>query len=627
MRKRERIVYVQTFTFAEIMAVMDLTKIEKRYYGILTVFVFLYLILRSIYVPFVYDEAATFFIYIRLNEWLPWHSYWDANNHLLNSALGVICYQLFGKSEFVLRLPSLLSFLFYSIAVIGISRFFSRAALRYGFVTVMLTMPGLLEFFALARGYGLSISFLTLSVWFALKYVRDDGTGKAFAAIWLMIAAIASNMSLLNSGILTLGLISIVWWLRNDFQKIGLYLLLIVPVIGMLLFFAAYSMALKERGLLYYGSQTELWSVTFKSFSLMMAGSDMIWMRISLALAFFVAFFWGLYTVLKSFLRLEFVSTLNYVYLLFAGNVMAIAVMNLFLKVNLPEDRTGIYLFPLLVILMFFLVNEISSTVKEVSKHDLILVPILAMVLPLLWMVNFSYTSVYKDNYFPKRFVDKIYSEWKVNGDEYPPLVGGTKGRDYPLAWESYVRDERVTRIEKDGFPNQFCDFIMVEREFYDKFTNHYELLDSTSVTGYRLMKRKQFLTREHIGSVNCEESSGPDRTEYYNFEDFLVDSLEGNALELRWEVRVVVPADGWGGRLVYELKDRRDSVIDYQSIQLERLSHIYRNGIPLRVSMLIPKLTSRTYKLHCFFWNTDTIPLHLRSGKVDIMRLVERSR
>ena len=85
--------------------------------------------------------------------------------------------------------------------------------------------------------------------------------------------------------------------------------------------------------------------------------------------------------------------------------------------------------------------------------------------------------------------------------------------------------------------------------------------------------------------------------------------------------------SDGWGGRLVYELKDRRDSVVDYQSIQLERLSHIYRNGIPLRVSMLIPKLTSRTYKLHCFFWNTDTIPLHLRSGKVDIMRLVERSR
>ena len=79
----------------------------------------------------------------------------------------------------------------------------------------------------------------------------------------------------------------------------------------------------------------------------------------------------------------------------------------------------------------------------------------------MLWMVNISYTSVYKDNYFPKRFVDKIYSEWKVNGDEYPPLVGGTKGRDYPLAWESYVRDERVTRIEKDGFPNQFCDFII----------------------------------------------------------------------------------------------------------------------------------------------------------------------
>lgn len=606
---------------------MDLTRIEKRYYGILVVLVFTYLVLRSIYVPFVYDEAATFFIYIRLNEWVPWFSYWDANNHLLNSALGVLFYQLFGKSEFVLRLPSLLSFLFYAIATIGISRFFSREVLRYSFVSVMVLMPGFLEFFALARGYGLSISFLTLSVWYALKYINGAQERSAFASLWLIIAATAANMSLLNSAIITLVLVSVIWFLRNGVDKLIVYLFLVIPGLIMLSFFASYSMALKERNLLYYGPETELWSVTFKSFSLMMAGTDMIWMRISIALAFIIALFVGAIFVFRNIVKYNFLKPLNYVYLVFAGNVAAIALMNLLLKVNLPEDRTGIYLFPMVVIVMFFLVNEIKGVTKRFYRSDILLTPVFAMVLPLLWMVNVSFTSVYKDNYFPRSFVDSIYSEWSKTGDEYPPLVGGTKGRDYPLAWESFVRDKSVTRIEKDGFPNQACDFVIIEPSFYKDFRGNYRLMDSTSVTGYCLMRRKTFLLRRSTAVVNCLESEGPDRGAYYNFNDFYVDTLRGKALELRWNVRVVVPGNGWGGRLVYELTDRNDTVIDYQSIQLERLSHKYRNGSPLKVSMLLPALPNNAYKIHCFFWNTDSIPLHLRSGQVELMRLKERDK
>lgn len=620
----ERKVSEQTFTFVEISELMDLTRIEKRYYGILVVLVFTYLVLRSIYVPFVYDEAATFFIYIRLNEWFPWFSYWDANNHLLNSALGVIFYQLFGKSELVLRLPSLLSFLFYAVATIGISRYFSRVFLRYSFVSIMLLMPGFLEFFALARGYGLSISFLALSVWYAIRYTNGERERNAFAAIWCIITATAANMSLLNSALLTLGLVSVVWFLRNGYKKIGLYLLFVVPALMILSFFAVYSMALKERNLLYYGPKTELWSVTFKSFSLMMAGDDMISIRIAIALAFIIAFFLGVVLVFRNIVKFNFLKPLNYVYLLFAGNVAAIALMNLLLQVNLPEDRTGIYLFPMVVMVMFFLANEIKAADTRFIRTDLILTPVFAMVIPLFWMVNVSFTSVYKDNYFPSSFVDSIYSEWSKTGEDYPPLVGGTKGRDYPLAWESFVRDKNITRIEKDGFPNQVCDFVIIEPEFYDDFTTNYSLMDSTSVTGYCLMKRKMFLKRIAIGEVSCSESEGPDRREYYNFNDFYVDTLRGKTLGLRWDVRVVIPGNGWGGRLVYELTNSKDSMIDYQSIQLERLSHIYRNGRSLKLSMLLSDLPKDAYKLHCFFWNTDTIPLHLRSGHIELMEMKE---
>ena len=69
--------------------------------------IFIYLIIRSIYVPLIHDEAATFFHYIQSSSFIPFHSLNDANNHFLNSLLTYISYTLFGDSEFALRLPNL----------------------------------------------------------------------------------------------------------------------------------------------------------------------------------------------------------------------------------------------------------------------------------------------------------------------------------------------------------------------------------------------------------------------------------------------------------------------------------------------------------------------------------------
>src|SRR6476469_5141313 len=92
------------------MTQLDL-KVSKQYnifFFSVAIPVFAIVLLRSYFVPFNHDETATFFFFIQSGKYMPFHSAADANNHVLNSFLGNICFHLFGSSPLSLRLPNLL---------------------------------------------------------------------------------------------------------------------------------------------------------------------------------------------------------------------------------------------------------------------------------------------------------------------------------------------------------------------------------------------------------------------------------------------------------------------------------------------------------------------------------------
>ena len=88
---------------------------------------------RSYFVPFNHDEAATFFMYIQSGKYMPFYSQVDANNHVLNSFLGNICFHLFGSSPFSLRLPNLLGFVVLIFGTYKLSQQLNYTATKYFF--------------------------------------------------------------------------------------------------------------------------------------------------------------------------------------------------------------------------------------------------------------------------------------------------------------------------------------------------------------------------------------------------------------------------------------------------------------------------------------------------------------
>jgi hypothetical protein len=152
--------------------------------------VFLYVFLRSILVGFTHDESLSYTI-LTGNE----SQLFTANNHWLNTILMKCCSLIFGYSEWSLRLPNVLAFGLFAYSIIKILQLS-----KLHFLTIWLAIfvfflnPFLLDFFALARGYGLGMGFLTFAFYQGFRFFYlNQKTSNLILFLTSSIACIYAN--------------------------------------------------------------------------------------------------------------------------------------------------------------------------------------------------------------------------------------------------------------------------------------------------------------------------------------------------------------------------------------------------------------------------------------------------
>lgn len=147
---------------------------------------------KALTTSFTHDESFTYNHYVTasLADIFSYRLV-SPNNHLLNTLLMKTGAYLFGPSEIALRFPNILAHLGFM--------FFSLLVLRRLDPWIMLPLfamincnPYLLDFFALARGNGLSCFFLMGSIYFLVKY-HESGRNSRYA--WSVIFAFFSVLS------------------------------------------------------------------------------------------------------------------------------------------------------------------------------------------------------------------------------------------------------------------------------------------------------------------------------------------------------------------------------------------------------------------------------------------------
>ena len=336
--------------------------------------IFLFVFTKSCVSSFTHDESFSYLNYCHegFMEIISYRN-WYPNNHVLNSLLMKYSEKLFGPSEWALRLPNLmllLVYMFYSY------RLFRKKdpLLTVAMFTLMCTNPLLLDLFGLARGYGLSCGFMVMGLYHFMAYLKNHKT--ADLALYHVAALLASlsNFTLLTFYIATLITYNLVAFMHARFiqdHRFGFFRsnrVHILPLIlaGIVLFEPV------RRVLSYntydFGGKTGFYQDTathliFNVFHRMHLPPALM---LILQAVFTAMVFISLFLIIYKTVRRDQKFFEGHLGLIMASFVfLLVCIMIILLHVirgsDYPIDRFSIFLFPLLVVHIGFLVHFLIS--------------------------------------------------------------------------------------------------------------------------------------------------------------------------------------------------------------------------------------------------------------------------
>lgn len=233
---------------------------------------FIFIIVKAAVVQISVDEAYTLTMLTKESVWnLVSYASSYTNNHILNSLLCKLSFSIFGMHQMAGRLPNILSFVLYFWFVWQFSRrFFKDDYVGLMFVAVMLGNPYLIEFFSLARGYGLSFALMMPSIYYAARYVLEHHRRSLPLSIMFAILSVYAQFALLHFFLALNFLIFLFeiqkYVLTKDItelkRNIGTQ---IIGVIALgILVYAPFKAILKDNQISYYGSKN-IWDDSFVS--------------------------------------------------------------------------------------------------------------------------------------------------------------------------------------------------------------------------------------------------------------------------------------------------------------------------------------------------------------------------
>lgn len=167
---------------------------------------FTYTALRAYGLSITHDEAGSFAIWTNFDIFTCRTNpdcWGTANLHWLYVLLMKMTVGLFGDSELAIRLPALLGHLVYLFFSFKLVKWIAGGSVTnrpwlmlLGFLLLNINAY-LLEFFSLARGYGLAMSMMMMSLYFLARWVGSGSWRSLMGALGGAFLAVLSNFTML----------------------------------------------------------------------------------------------------------------------------------------------------------------------------------------------------------------------------------------------------------------------------------------------------------------------------------------------------------------------------------------------------------------------------------------------
>lgn len=335
-----------------------------------------YVCYRAANLSFTHDESLSFFT----ANGDP--SFAEApNNHWLNTAFMRIFGSLFGNSEFVLRLPNIIAFILYCLAGLSIIKSLKRPGFSIFLFIILVLNTLMLEFFGLARGYGISLGMLMLSFCFLFKLDNKTLSVKSFVTflvLTLMFSqfALYANFNSFNVhlAMLPVLLFSVIHFGRLNITKQNKKSVLILFVSIFVIDFAALIPAFVRLKLMQstnelavFGDHNGFWQTTVKSlitgfyFHELDFPTTFNVLLMVVAGIFIFACMWFVrnvyYKDYSNFTRIFFILLLL---------ILAPVLQEVIFNIPYPVSRTAIFYYPVFSLVFIFLFAALFKAAKHI---------------------------------------------------------------------------------------------------------------------------------------------------------------------------------------------------------------------------------------------------------------------
>ncbi len=230
---------------------------------------------RAATLSLTHDEALSF-LTLQSSSWsVILHS---ANTHYVNSVLIWFTSHLFGPSEPVLRLPNVMAHALYIVFSWRILQSFvsSRMIQAAGLVLLNLN-PFVLDFFSLARGYGLGLGCMMVSLFYLLRYTKampdENNTGLVWPVCIFAGLAVLANFVFVVFYLSVLFIV-VLWGMTRTVKDAGFSALSdrAIGIQGIVIFnlvflslMAVLLLYIKSQGFFYFGGDSGFWTDTVGS--------------------------------------------------------------------------------------------------------------------------------------------------------------------------------------------------------------------------------------------------------------------------------------------------------------------------------------------------------------------------
>jgi len=583
-----------------------------------------YLFARAIKTGLINDEVFTYFFYVQSGEFLPFASHTASNNHFLNSALCWVSSWFLGPSSFSLRLPNLLSGLLYLVFVFRTGLMIRDNLLRWLFILCMLLAHSFTEFFSLARGYGMSMAFLIASVYYLMKSLQQ-GSNKSYAITLLMISlGVSANLTLIPTALLINGLIILnVFLLPKESISgyIGKGLIILATGIIPLVFFSYLSFYFKDNGLLIHGTTVGFWPVTALSMLELIFGKPyqaaviLIIFLISISILILILYLIKNHTVkiLKDY-RLAFP-------ILHIGNIIAAILMAKVLQVNYPEDRTGMYFYPLFIGTVFFLASWLKET-YNVKRIGLLYLPLLIIPLHFVFSINFNIIRNHIYSSMPERFFEKIYDDHQH--DKYPPTISGHGLQSACWSWMNYKNNGEMNQMQVKAFPEVRTDYIITQAHLHTDLLKDYEITDYEPGLYLCLLKRRFEYHKKFLFGNENVHTVGLNKNKSFLIIDKSTDSLSNQNIFIEAELGLFSIYHPLNAILGIEIRDNKNKVTYLETFKINQFRDIWdgtkRN---LKFSYTL-KTHENDHRLKVYLFNKEMLPFGVSDGKIKVYKAIK---